>query len=87
MKNCSLAQQMKIRITAYGIAREIAGNSAELVIADNTVRELRKSLLTAYPRLSALTSLMVAVNGQYASDDTLIQPYDEVVIIPPVSGG
>ncbi len=31
--------------------------------------------------------ILVAVNGRYASDDTMISSNDEVAVFPPVSGG
>ena len=78
---------MKVQITAYGIARDIAGRSFELEVEGATVRDLRTALLLAYPPLASLKSLMVAVNENYAGDDALINPEDVVVLIPPVSGG
>lgn len=78
---------MKVKVAAYGIAREITGNLTEVEVQHGTVGELREVLLASYPALRSLVSLMVAVNQEYASDDLLLQPGDEVVLIPPVSGG
>ncbi len=78
---------MKIHIKAYGIAREIMGGSSELEFAGTTVHDLRRALLVAHPELAGLSSLLVAVNQNYASDDVLVAETDEVVLIPPVSGG
>jgi molybdopterin synthase sulfur carrier subunit len=78
---------MKVHVKPYGIAREILGGSQELEITGNHVADLRRALNASYPALSGLSSLMVAVNAQYASDETILKPTDEVVLIPPVSGG
>lgn len=78
---------MKVKVAAYGIAREITGKLTEIDVQHGTVGELREVLLASYPALRNLASLMVAVNQEYASDDLLLQPGDEVVLIPPVSGG
>jgi molybdopterin converting factor small subunit len=78
---------MKVRITAYGIVRDIAGRTFELEVEGTSVGDLRNALLQRYPALSGLASLLVAVNEGYAADDVAIQPEDEVVLIPPVSGG
>lgn len=78
---------MKVRVTAYGIAREIAGRTFELEVEGPTVRDLRKSLLANYPALTGLASLLVAVNENYAGDEVTIEPGDDIVLIPPVSGG
>ncbi len=78
---------MKIQIKAYGIAREIMGGSIELEFAGTTVHDLRHVLLVAHPQLIGLSSLLIAVNQNYASDEVKLAEHDEVVIIPPVSGG
>lgn len=78
---------MKLNVQAYGIVRDIAGRAFEVEMQGNTVGELRQALIARYPDLSALASLMVAVNKAYATDEVRLQPDDEVVLIPPVSGG
>ncbi len=80
---------MQIKILAFGIAREIVGGrQVDFAIGDGaTVQELKKALNRQYPALDRLASLMVAVNGAYAEDEAVIRPEDEVVLIPPVSGG
>ena len=52
-----------------------------------TVLILKKAVLNAYPQFEKLNSLAIAVNNEYADDDLIITPQDEVVLIPPVSGG
>lgn len=54
---------------------------------DNSVGKLRQTLSETYPAMRALSSLMIAVNQEYAPDDKVIQPGDDVALIPPVSGG
>jgi len=79
---------MKFTITTYGIARDIIGDRVALIETDSTtVGELRSLLLNRYPSLSDLRSLFVAVNREYADDSTPIKETDEIVLIPPVSGG
>ncbi len=51
------------------------------------VAQLRQHLETAYPQLRQLASVVVAVNEEYAQPDRVLQPTDEVALIPPVSGG
>lgn len=80
---------MRCLIKAFGIARDIV-NSRELVleVADGaTVADLKKHLFADYPRLGSLTSLYIAVNAEYASDDRPLSEGDEIALIPPVSGG
>jgi len=82
-------QKMKINLLAFGIAKEVLGkNSIEYQLEDKaTVGILKKSLMERYPAFSDLASLKIAVNEAYAQDDREIHENDEVVIIPPVSGG
>lgn len=80
---------MNISILAFGIARDIVGQSEfDLLLGDiRTVGELKRELVVRYPDFAKLVSLAIAVNGQYVSDEYLLEARDEVVIIPPVSGG
>lgn len=80
---------MKIKILAYGIAKEIIGNqSIEFDFPHNSpVEELKKKLIITYPALEKLATFAIAVNTEYASDEQILSENDEVAIIPPVSGG
>ena len=80
---------MKLRIKAFGIAREIVGKS-NLVLDVNegaSVQEMKVILFQHYPNLESLTSMFVAVNHSYADDYTILGEEDEIALIPPVSGG
>ena len=81
--------QIKLTILAFGIAKDIVGGSSiTLPIGkDATVLMLKEALLSQYPRFEKLVSLAIGVNGEYAEDDKILQQGDEIVIIPPVSGG
>jgi molybdopterin converting factor small subunit len=80
---------MKIEIIAYGIAKDIIdGPSLSMDVVEAVdVGTVRKILLSAYPALKGLASLQLAVNAEYVKDDFVLKENDEVVIIPPVSGG
>ncbi len=80
---------MQIKIMAFGITRDIVGtHEFDLQLKENaSVSDLRMALGEAYPRLAALASLAIAVNQEYAKDDVQLTEKDEVVLIPPVSGG
>lgn len=80
---------MKVNILAFGIVKEIFGNSAIEVDINTvaTVEQLKVQLEEKYPRLKQLASYMVAVNNEYAQQEQLIEIKDEIAIIPPVSGG
>ena len=80
---------MKIKIRAFGIAKDILGaRTLDLDIAESTsVGGLKAHLIDQHPAFSKLRSLALAINQEYVADTTIISPDDEIVIIPPVSGG
>ena len=80
---------MKLKIVAFGIAKEIlSGSKLELELSDgNSIADLKTTLIQQYPDLEKLRSLKFAVNEDYQPDDFSLSENDEVVIIPPVSGG
>lgn len=82
-------ESMKIKLIAYGIAKDILQtNSLDLEVSDSaSILDVKRSLVTQFPEFEKLQSLKLAVNEDYQYDDFTLQPNDEVVIIPPVSGG
>ncbi|HTI61539.1 MoaD/ThiS family protein [Mucilaginibacter sp.] len=79
---------MKVNVLAFGIAKDIfGGSSVTAELNGNTTADLKQSLETRYPRLKQLASYMVAVNNEYAPDESVLKEHDEIAIIPPVSGG
>jgi molybdopterin synthase sulfur carrier subunit len=80
---------MKIKILAFGIARDIVGGfDTVLDLPEGAlVADVRQSLTAQFPDFQKLTSLKLAVNSEYAADDLILTANDEIVIIPPVSGG
>jgi len=78
-----------IQLFAFGITKEIIGKS-QLTLdlqSSSSILSLKNRLFADYPQLNQLRSLAFAVNGSYADENTLINPGDEVALIPPVSGG
>ncbi|HET7629698.1 MAG TPA: MoaD/ThiS family protein [Bacillales bacterium] len=52
-----------------------------------SVGELKQRLREHYFDGSSIDGIMIAVNEQYAHDETEIRDGDTVALIPPVSGG
>jgi molybdopterin synthase sulfur carrier subunit len=80
---------MRCKVLAFGISKEIVGQR-ELNLDYNpglTAGLLKQQLIEQFPRLGALRSMFIAVNGVYAHDEAEIRPGDEIAMIPPVSGG
>lgn len=79
-----------MNILCFGIARDIVqGSNFEIVAEEQprTVAELRAWLSERYPEFQKLKHYMVAINQEYAQDEMPLHSSDEIVIIPPVSGG
>jgi len=79
-------------ILLFGITKDIVGSSSlSLPLSSanklKTVRELKNYLGNTYPGLNKLSSMAVAVNNAYAKDNAKIDNFDEIALIPPVSGG
>lgn len=80
---------MKIKVLAFGIAKDIIkGQTVEIDLAEGqNVSSLKTALCAQFPDFNKLRSLSIAVNEEYREDDFGLNENDEVVIIPPVSGG
>jgi molybdopterin converting factor subunit 1 len=58
------------------------------LVAPVTVARVRQLVLEAFPALIPWSkSVRIAVNGEYASEDSVVTPGSEVAMIPPVAGG
>jgi len=81
---------MKIRVKLFAILRERAG-TAEVIkdlVDGSTVADLWHGLQKDYPKLDVPgIRLLYAVNQNYVALDYQLSEGDEVVFIPPVSGG
>jgi len=79
---------MKVRLVGYGIAKEIL-NSRNLDFEFNgsTIKDLKSELVQKFPDFESLRSISFAIQEEYRKDDYTIQSNDEIIIIPPVSGG
>ncbi len=81
--------EIQIKVVAFGIARDIIGGSRlELNLPTGaTASQAMKVLNKQFPDFQQLTSLNLAINEAYVDNDHPIQDQDELVLIPPVSGG
>ena len=80
---------MNLKILCFGITRDIIGQfEYKLSLpAEATVADLKNQLSTQFPKFAALKSLRIALNEEYAKDAMILKENDEIVLIPPVSGG
>lgn len=81
---------MKVKVKFFAILRERVGSGeiTKEISEGMTVKELWRALQADYPQLgSAEVRLLYAVNQSYVQPDHVLKESDEVVFIPPVSGG
>lgn len=79
---------MKYKVKAFGITKDIIGGREAVVeLQGKTVQDLRAELERRHPALRELRSLFIAVNNNYAEENTQLHETDEIALIPPVSGG
>jgi molybdopterin converting factor subunit 1 len=81
---------MKVRVKFFAILRERAGTGELLkeVPDGATVADLWRQLQGDYPKLDVPgIRLLYAVNQNYVGVDHKLSNDDEVVFVPPVSGG
>jgi molybdopterin converting factor subunit 1 len=81
---------MKVQVKFFAILRERAGAAqvTKEIREGSTVADLWELLQRDYPQLAAVrTRLLYAVNQDYVSANHVLKERDEVVFVPPVSGG
>lgn len=81
---------MNVRVKFFAILRERvgAGEITREISEGSTIADLWEALKKDYPKLASVdTRLLYAVNQNYVKPDHALREKDEVVFIPPVSGG
>lgn len=81
---------MRVRVRLFAFLRDSVGREQlEVEVPEGaTPEDVWRRLAGDHPGLSARRpSLAVAVNRAYARFDAPLAPGDEVVFIPPISGG
>jgi molybdopterin converting factor subunit 1 len=81
---------MRVRVRFFAVLRDVVGRSErEVLLAEPATPEaLWAELVRDHPALAERRrALAVAVNRAYARFDTPLAEGDEVVFLPPVSGG
>lgn len=80
----------KVKVLFFATLKERAGiGQAELEIPDSvSVTQFKQFLFDKFPQIPQNPStILVAVNGEYAFDSDLIPNGAEIALFPPVSGG
>ncbi len=81
---------MRVKVRFFAALRELVGANeiTKEVVEGCTVGRLWEILQQDYPKLAPVKmKLLYAVNRDYVSGDHVLKDMDEVVFVPPVSGG
>ena len=81
---------MRVRVRLFASLREAAGRNEAVLQLDPgaTAEDAWRRLVEEHPALAARRpSLTASINRRYAAFDAALGEGDEVVFIPPVSGG
>ena len=79
-----------MKIISFGITKDITGSLfIDFNVGENlvSIAKLKEGLFNKFPELRNLSTLSIAVNNKYATNETMVNSQDEVALIPPVSGG
>jgi molybdenum cofactor cytidylyltransferase len=82
--------KMRVRVRLFAMAKDLVGCSEiEIELPPSaTVADLRRALAGCLPALRPLwPKVLIAVDEEYADDNTLIAARSRIAVIPPVSGG
>lgn len=81
---------MELKVRLFALYRERAGKTIVTVDMPDgaTVSDLTDEVRRQIPNLAPPeVKIVVAVNTDYADSNVVLQPGDDVCLIPPVSGG
>ena len=81
---------MEVKVLFFASMRDRAGlREAKLELPQSaSVKDLKLKLVKQFPGLQeAMSSILIAVNREFAFDDLLIPDGAEIAVFPPVSGG
>ncbi len=92
-QNHTPPQFITVKVKSFAILREIIGKeqtTLQLPRKDEgtTVADLRIRILELYPEISAQKiPVGIAVNAKMVHDKSIINDFDEIALLPPISGG
>lgn len=83
---CATIYVMRIKILYFASLREQIGRASDVVESDESLCVIDAwHQATGMPEL--LDNLLISVNQEYRTSDTLLDDGDELAFFPPVTGG
>lgn len=86
-------QFITLKVKSFAILREIIGMQQMTLQMPRkedgtTVADLRTRILELYPEISAQRiPIGIAVNAKMEDDKSILNDFDEIALLPPISGG
>lgn len=81
---------MRVKVLFFGQLKDIAGRSEDVVeLTDGArLKDVFEHYFDRFPRMRELrTSIVMALNQQFANGEAALRDGDEAAFLPPVSGG
>ena len=87
-------QFITLKVKPFAILKDILGTKQMTLQLPRkneemiTVADLRTRIIELYPEISSRRiPIGIAVNAKMANDKSVINDYDEIALLPPISGG
>jgi sulfur-carrier protein len=83
-------RKIQVKVKLFAVYQEVFGipELALKLLPETTVGQVLASLIEQKPNLAKWQNITrFGVNLQFVESDTVLQDGDEIVLIPPVSGG
>lgn len=82
---------VKVKVLFFAKAKDIAGKPNDIFSVPTPIQysELFKIVVAKYSLTDLENNIILSVNGEYCESDSVVslKPFDEIAVIPPLSGG
>ena len=81
---------MKVKLLFFASLKDIAGRrDLEMELDDaSTLQQVTEKLASLYPGIGRMqSSVRIAINQEFADEDSSLNNGDEIAFLPPMSGG
>ena len=81
---------MKVKLLLFASLKDIAGRrDLEMELDDgSTLQQVTEKLASLYPEIGRMqNSVRIAINQEFADDNSSVNNGDEIAFLPPMSGG